>query len=102
MAVDNKKSKREKELHRAIWAIADELRGAVDGWGILRIMCLEQCFTGIYLKILQPYINAGEIEAGNVDFDYARMKDEEVEEARGRVLYRRKASLFCQASYFAM
>ena len=27
----NKEQERE-ELHRAIWAIADELRGAVDGW----------------------------------------------------------------------
>ena len=30
--VDNKKEMEREELHRAIWAIADELRGAVDGW----------------------------------------------------------------------
>ena len=29
---DNKKEMEREELHRAIWAIADELRGAVDGW----------------------------------------------------------------------
>lgn len=29
---DNKKEQERDELHRAIWAIADELRGAVDGW----------------------------------------------------------------------
>lgn len=29
---DNKKELERDELHRAIWAIADELRGAVDGW----------------------------------------------------------------------
>ena len=29
--VDNKKETELEELHRAIWAIADELRGAVDG-----------------------------------------------------------------------
>ena len=28
---DMKKEKERDELHRAIWAIADELRGAVDG-----------------------------------------------------------------------
>ena len=28
------------------------------------------------------YINAGEIEAGNADFDYAKLSDEEAEEAR--------------------
>ena len=30
--IDNKKEQERDELHRAIWAIADELRGAVDGW----------------------------------------------------------------------
>ena len=29
--VDTKKEQERDELHRAIWAIADELRGAVDG-----------------------------------------------------------------------
>ena len=29
---DIKKEQEREELHRAIWAIADELRGAVDGW----------------------------------------------------------------------
>ncbi len=32
MAIDNKKEQEREELYRAIWAIADELRGAVDGW----------------------------------------------------------------------
>ena len=32
MPIDNKKEQEREELHRAIWAIADELRGAVDGW----------------------------------------------------------------------
>ena len=32
MAIYNKKEQERDELHRAIWAIADELRGAVDGW----------------------------------------------------------------------
>ena len=29
---ESKKEQERDELHRAIWAIADELRGAVDGW----------------------------------------------------------------------
>ena len=29
---DREKEQEREELHRAIWAIADELRGAVDGW----------------------------------------------------------------------
>ena len=30
--IDTKKEQERDELHRARWAIADELRGAVDGW----------------------------------------------------------------------
>ena len=29
---DIKKEQEREELHRAIWAIADDLRGSVDGW----------------------------------------------------------------------
>ena len=32
MAVDTKKEQEREEIHRSVWAIADELRGAVDGW----------------------------------------------------------------------
>lgn len=28
----NKESAERKELHRKIWSIADDVRGAVDGW----------------------------------------------------------------------
>lgn len=48
--VDTKKEQERDELHRAIWAIADELRGAVDG-GTLKTMFLGQCFIVISLKI---------------------------------------------------
>ena len=30
--IDTKKEQERDELHRATWEIADELRGAVDGW----------------------------------------------------------------------
>ena len=48
--VDTKKEQERDELHRAIWAIADELRGAVDGWDF-KNMFLGQCFIVISLKI---------------------------------------------------
>ena len=32
---DIKKEQERDELHRAIWAIADELRGSVDGWDLI-------------------------------------------------------------------
>ena len=68
-------------MHRAIWAIADELRGAVDGWDFKNYV-LGTMFYRYISENLCNYINSGEIEAGNTDFDYAKMSDEEAEEAR--------------------
>ena len=79
--VDNKKEMEREELHRAIWAIADELRGAVDGWDFKNYV-LGTMFYRYISENLCNYINAGEIEAGNADFDYAKLSDEEAEEAR--------------------
>ena len=81
MAVDSKKEKEREEVHRAIWAIADELRGAVDGWDFKNYV-LGTMFYRYISENLTAYINAGEIEAGNDGFDYARMSDDEAEEAR--------------------
>lgn len=81
MAVDSKKEKEREEVHRAIWAIADELRGAVDGWDFKNYV-LGTMFYRYISENLTAYINSGEIEAGNVNFDYAKMSDDEAEEAR--------------------
>ena len=78
---DNKKEQERDELHRAIWAIADELRGAVDGWDFKNYV-LGTMFYRYISENLCNYINDGEIKAGNLDFDYADMKDGEAEEAR--------------------
>lgn len=81
MAAENKKEQERDELHRAIWAIADELRGAVDGWDFKNYV-LGTMFYRYISENLTAYVNAGEIEAGNTDFDYAKMKDADAEEAR--------------------
>ena len=81
MAIDNKKEQEREELHRAIWAIADELRGAVDGWDFKNYV-LGTMFYRYVSENLTAYINEGEAEAGNKDFDYAKMNDADVEEAR--------------------
>lgn len=81
MAVENKKEQERDELHRAIWAIADELRGAVDGWDFKNYV-LGTMFYRYISENLTAYVNVGEIEAGNIDFDYAKMKDADAEEAR--------------------
>ncbi|MDN5292486.1 MAG: type restriction enzyme protein, partial [Anaerophaga sp.] len=79
--VDTKKEQERDELHRAIWAIADELRGAVDGWDFKNYV-LGTMFYRYISENLSSYINSGEIEAGNTDFDFVKMPDEEAEEAR--------------------
>ncbi len=78
---DNKKEQEREELHRAIWAIADELRGAVDGWDFKNYV-LGSMFYRYISENLTNYINRGEREAGNLNFDYAKMSDEDAEEAR--------------------
>jgi len=76
-----KKEQEREELHRAIWAIADELRGAVDGWDFKNYV-LGTMFYRYISENLCNYINEGEAAAGNASFDYAKMKDEEAEQAR--------------------
>ena len=78
---DSKKEQEREELHRAIWAIADELRGAVDGWDFKNYV-LGTMFYRYISENLTNYINRGEHAAGNLDFDYARMSDSDAEEAR--------------------
>lgn len=78
---DIKKEQEREELHRAIWAIADELRGAVDGWDFKNYV-LGTMFYRFISEDLTNYINQNEIEAGDTDFDYAKMSDEDAEEAR--------------------
>ena len=79
--VDIKKEQERDELHRAIWAIADELRGSIDGWDF-KSYVLGMMFYRYISENLTNYINEGEIEAGNEDFDYAKLSDEEAEQAR--------------------
>ncbi len=79
--VDIKKEQERDELHRAIWAIADELRGAVDGWDFKNYV-LGTMFYRYISENLCSYINSGEHAAGNTNFDYAKISDAEAEEAR--------------------
>ena len=81
MANENKKEQGREELHRAIWAIADELRGAVDGWDFKNYV-LGTMFYRYISENLTAYINDGEEAAGNKGFDYSRMSDKDAEEAR--------------------
>ena len=78
---DIKKEQEREELHRAIWAIADDLRGSVDGWDF-KSYVLGTMFYRYISENLTNYINQGEWDAGNNGFDYAKMSDADAEEAR--------------------
>ena len=78
---DIKKEQERDELHKAIWGIADDLRGSVDGWDFKQYV-LGIMFYRYISENLTKYINDGEHEAGDPDFDYAKMSDEEAESAR--------------------
>ena len=96
---DIKKEQEREELHRAIWAIADDLRGSVDGWDF-KSYVLGTMFYRYISENLANYINEGEWKAGNTDFDYASMSDAEAEEARAGLIEEKgffmlPSELFC-------
>ena len=78
---DIRKEQERDELHKTIWGIADDLRGSVDGWDF-KSYVLGMMFYRYISENLTNYINAGEAEAGNPDFDYAKLSDEDAEQAR--------------------
>ncbi len=78
---DNKKEVERAELHRTIWAIADEMRGSVDGWDF-KSYILGMLFYRYISENITAYINSSERDAGTEDFDYARMNDADAESAR--------------------
>src|SRR5574344_1769995 len=70
------KEQEREELHRAIWQIANDLRGSVDGWDF-KSYVLEMLFYRFISENLTNYLNKAEHEAGNANFDYAKLSDEE-------------------------
>lgn len=69
------------ELHKTIWRIANDLRGSVDGWDF-KSYVLGMLFYRFISENLTAYINKAEHEAGETDFDYARLPDAEAEFGR--------------------
>ncbi len=79
--MDSRKEQERAELHRTIWNIANDLRGSVDGWDFKQYV-LGMLFYRYISENLAGYINAGEQEAGDTAFDYAKLTDQEAEQAR--------------------
>ncbi len=96
---DTKKEQEREELHRAIWAIADELRGAVDGWDFKNYV-LGTMFYRYISENLTNYVNQSEEKSGNTGFDYAALSDEEAQEAKDTLVEEKgffitPSELFC-------
>lgn len=77
--VENNESTQRAELHRKIWSIADNVRGAVDGWDFKQYI-LGILFYRFISENITEFFNSAEHEAGDIDFDYAEISDKEAEE----------------------
>lgn len=75
------KEQERSELHRAIWSIANDLRGSVDGWDFKQYV-LGILFYRFISENLTNYINADERRAGKKDFNYATLSNKEAEFGR--------------------
>ncbi|RJS91923.1 adenine methylase, partial [Ureaplasma urealyticum] len=67
--MDNKKEIERNNLHATIWKIADELRGAIDGWDFKQYV-LGILFYRYISENLTKYINDNEHKIGDHDFNY--------------------------------
>jgi type I restriction enzyme M protein len=73
------------ELHKSIWKIAEDLRGAVDGWDFKAyVLCM--IFYRYISEDIARYIDEGEHEAGNTDFSYAQLSDDEAATAQNEIV----------------
>ena len=73
---NNNETIQRAELHRKIWAIADDVRGAVDGWDFKQYI-LGILFYRFISENITEFFNSAEHEAGYLEFDYAKISDEE-------------------------
>ncbi len=75
------KEQERDELHRAIWQIATDLRGSVDGWDF-KSYVLGMLFYRFISENLTLFLNKEEQRTGNKDFNYAELSDKEAEFGR--------------------
>jgi len=83
--MNNNKERERAELHRTIWQIANDLRGAIDGWDFKQYV-LGMLFYRFISENLENHINTNQHEAGYPDFKYSELSDEDAEYARKQVV----------------
>lgn len=72
------KDQERAELHKSIWQMANQLRGAVDGWDFKQYV-LGMLFYRFISENLTKYINDHEPDK---NFDYTTLSDKEAEYGR--------------------
>lgn len=75
------KDQERTELHRAIWQIANDLRGSIDGWDFKQYV-LGMLFYRFISENLTAYLNKEEHRTGKKNFDYVALSDKEAEFGR--------------------
>lgn len=76
------KEQERAELHRAIWQIANDLRGSVDGWDFKQYV-LGMLFYRFISENLTNYLNEEERKVdGSSEFDYIKLDDASAEFGR--------------------
>ena len=83
--VDTKKEQERSALYSTIWRIANDMRGSVDGWDFKHYV-LGILFYRFISENLSSYINKKEKEAGEPNFNYAALRDNDAERARDLIL----------------
>lgn len=78
-------NKERDEVHKAIWSIADDLRGAVDGWDFKQYI-LGIMFYRYISENIANYINELQRNAGDKNFDYVKLSDNEALEAKDEIV----------------
>src|SRR5699024_7871756 len=73
------------ELENTLWRTANELRGHVAGCDF-KSYVLGMLFYRFISENLTHFINEGEREAGEDDFDYAQIDDEQAEQIREAIV----------------
>ena len=88
-----------EELFKTIWSIADDLRGAVDGWNF-KAYVLGAIFYRYISENITSYINKLQHDDGDEGFDYVTMSDEDAEYGREQLVdekgfFIKPSQLFC-------
>lgn len=79
------KEQQRAELHKTIWRIATDLRGSVDGWDF-KTYVLGMLFYRFISENLAAFLDEHERNAGDPNFSYATLSDEEAEFGREQTI----------------